>query len=572
MRTARQPAYQQQAQPPPELRPRQAERGVVRSAEQPDPRRSRSPHDFAPAAFAPAPPAECGYAEVLAEVLGVDQVPVESNFFEDLGADSMTMTRFCARLRKRPDLPNVTIRDVYRNPTIKALAAALAPAFSAAPASAPRPSSAPAAGPATMPAPAPAAFAPAPPAEYGYAEVLAEVLGVDQVPVESNFFEDLGADSMTMTRFCARLRKRPDLPNVTIRDVYRNPTIKSLTAAFTSTTPADGLAGGSPEPAVPRSTALVAAPGLAQEPVRCIDPPSAQLAVVHSTPVARVASVAVRPAPVGTLRYLLCGALQLLFLLGYPGLIGTGLVAGYEWVLIAAGPADTYLRSVIVGVAGFLGLSLLPILVKWLLIGRWKPQEFPIWSLRYFRFWLVKTLIRTNPLVRFAGSPLYVLYLRLLGAKIGAGATILSPTVPVCTDMLTIGVGALIRKTSTFSGYRAHDGLIQTGPVHIGRDAIVGEATVLDIGSSVGEGAQLGHASSLHAGQAVPYGQRWHGSPAEPTRLTYRRVRSAGCSGLRKVAYSVVQLLLLLGVVLPAEHLVADPASQPGSTARCAAG
>jgi len=251
------------------------------------------------------------------------------------------------------------------------------------------------------------------------------------------------------------------------------------------------------------------------------------------------------------LGYLLCGALQLLFLFGYPVLIGTGLIVGYEWVLVAAGPADIYLRSVIVGVAGFLGLSLLPIVVKWLLIGRWKPQEFPIWSLRYFRFWLVKTLIRTNPLVRFAGSPLYVLYLRLLGAKIGTGATILSPTVPVCTDMLTIGVGALIRKTSTFSGYRAHDGLIQTGPVHIGRDAIVGEATVLDIGSSVGEGAQLGHASSLHAGQAVPYGQRWHGSPAEPTSLTYRRVRGAGCSGLRKAAYSVVQLLLLLGVVLP---------------------
>jgi non-ribosomal peptide synthetase-like protein len=356
---------------------------------------------------------------------------------------------------------------------------------------------------------------------------------------------------MMMTRFCARVRKRPDLPNVTIRDVYCNPTIKALTAAFTSTAPADRLAGGSPEPAGSRSTALVADPELAQEPVRCINQPSAELAVVPPTPVTRAGSVAVRPAPVGMLGYLLCGALQLLFLFGYPMLIGTGLIVGYEWVLVAASPADIYLRSVIVGVAGFLGLSLLPIVVKWLLIGRWKPQEFPIWSLRYFRFWLVKTLIRTNPLVRFAGSPLYVLYLRLLGAKIGTGATILSPTVPVCTDMLTIGVGALIRKTSTFSGYRAHDGLIQTGPVHIGRDAIVGEATVLDIGSSVGEGAQLGHASSLHAGQAVPYGQRWHGSPAEPTSLTYRRVRGAGCSGLRKAAYSVVQLLLLLGVVLP---------------------
>ena len=243
----------------------------------------------APAAFAPpmvrprsASDTEVlaeALAEVLAEVLGVDQVPVEGNFFDDLGADSMIMTRFCARLRKRPDLPNVTIRDVYRYPTITALAAALAPAFSAAPASAlrrRRPGCGPAGwvGPATMPNPAPAAFAPA--AECGYAEVLAEVLGVDQVPVESNFFEDLGADSMMMTRFCARLRKRPDLPNVTIRDVYCNPTIKALTAAFTSTAPAGRLAGGSPEPAAPRSTALVAAPGLAQEPVRYIDPPTAR--------------------------------------------------------------------------------------------------------------------------------------------------------------------------------------------------------------------------------------------------------------------------------------------------------
>ncbi|HJQ88855.1 MAG TPA: phosphopantetheine-binding protein, partial [Propionibacteriaceae bacterium] len=48
--------------------------------------------------------------------------------------------------------------------------------------------------------------------ERAFAEVLAEVMGVDRVSVESNFFDDLGADSMVMARFCARVRKRPELP------------------------------------------------------------------------------------------------------------------------------------------------------------------------------------------------------------------------------------------------------------------------------------------------------------------------------------------------------------------------
>ena len=88
---------------------------------------------------------------------------------------------------------------------------------------------------------------------------------------------------------------------------------------------------------------------------------------------------------------------------------------------------DIYLRSTSYAAVAFVVLCTLPILAKWLLIGRWKPQQIPIWSLAYFRFWLVKTLVRSDPLVLFVGSPLYVLYLRALGAKVGQGVLILSP-------------------------------------------------------------------------------------------------------------------------------------------------
>ena len=91
---------------------------------------------------------------------------------------------------------------------------------------------------------------------------------------------------------------------------------------------------------------------------------------------------------------------------------------------------------------------------------------------------------------------------------------------PVCTDLLTIGDGTVIRKDSFFTCYRAQAGVIQTGAVTLGRDVFVGEATVLDIETSLGDGAQLGHSSSLHPGQAVPGGERWHGSPASRPRST----------------------------------------------------
>ncbi|MCW2697751.1 MAG: non-ribosomal peptide synthetase, partial [Modestobacter sp.] len=160
-----------------------------------------------------ATPTEELLAAVLADVLSIDRVPVDSHFFDDLGADSMVMARFCARLRKREDLPSVSIKDVYQHPTVRSLAAAFP--------------GAPAAGTA-VPAPAPV---------EGLAAVLADVLHVDHVPVDSHFFDDLGADSMVMAQFCARVRKRDDLPTVSIKDVYRHPTIGALAASAASTGP-----------------------------------------------------------------------------------------------------------------------------------------------------------------------------------------------------------------------------------------------------------------------------------------------------------------------------------------------
>jgi non-ribosomal peptide synthetase-like protein len=350
--------------------------------------------------------------------------------------------------------------------------------------------------------------------ERGFAEVLAEIVGTEHIPADGHFFDDLGADSMLMARFCARVRKRPDLPSVSMPDIYQHPTIRSLTAALTNT-----KTDTKPTPAWQPAT------------LAALTPP---------------------PRRAGNGEYVLCGALQLLFLLGYPALTAAVGVKGYEWVSAGPNLVDIYLRSVVYGGAMFLGLCTLPIVLKWVLIGRWKSREIRVWSMAYFRFWLVKTLVQRNPMALFVGSPLYALYLRALGAKVGRGALILSQNVPVCTDLLSIGDGTVIRKDSLFTGYRAHNGIIQTGAVRIGKDALVGEVTVLDIWTAVGDGAQLGHSSALHAGQTVPAGERWHGSPAQPTDVDYQWIRTMDVSTWRRVVFATMQLvnLLLLGTPL----------------------
>ena len=146
----------------------------------------------------------------------------------------------------------------------------------------------------------------------------------------------------------------------------------------------------------------------------------------------------------------------------------------------------------------------------------------------------------------FRGSPLFVLYLRALGAKIGRGTTIFSRSIPVCTDMLTIGAGTVIRESAVVLGYRAQAGMIQIGPITLGNNVLVAEKTVLEIGTSIGDGAQLGHCSSLHPGQHIPSGQAWHGSPAVPTDVDYRVISEARCGTARRFWYGFLQLFNML--------------------------
>ena len=286
------------------------------------------------------------------------------------------------------------------------------------------------------------------------AGVLAEILHVERVSVDGHFFDDLGADSLVMAQFCARVRKRADVPSVSMRDIYQHPTISGLATALAPAAAADA----------------------APTPVESSVPASAGGA-----------------APAGTLQYVLCGTLQFLIFLGYCYVAAFVTAVGFGWISGGSGLIDIYLRSALFGGALFLGVCILPILAKWMLIGRWKPRQIRVWSLGYVRFWTVKTLVRANPLVLFAGSPLYSLYLRALGAKVGRGVVIFSPHVPVCTDLLTIGAGvpgaARVGGGGRVGGLPARQ--VHAHAVHVQRERRpahrAGGAVAVPVGGAVGQ-------------------------------------------------------------------------------------
>ena len=333
--------------------------------------------------------------------------------------------------------------------------------------------------------------------EKAMAEALGATLKLDEVSVEDHFFDDMGANSLLMAQFCTKLRETGLVADVSMRDTYMHPTIRAL---------ATHLGAQGPEAAI--------------EVEEQLEPHHASL-----------------------FTYALTGIAQAAFAFAYVTFTFWLAIQVLAYTFDGNGALDYYLRSVTAALVMAAAMTAVPVAAKWMLVGRWTADRFPVWSLKYFRFWLVRTLLALSPMRLFAGTPLYNWYLRLLGARIGKDAILLNGGTVIASDMISIGDGAFISRTATMPGYRARSGYIEIGQLTIGARAFVGEAAHLSIGSTIGDDAQLGNTSALYSGQTVPAGKRYHGSPAIETTTNYDRVEHLPVSRVRRVLYNLVQLV-----------------------------
>ncbi|KAF7353427.1 Peroxisomal-coenzyme a synthetase [Mycena sanguinolenta] len=87
------------------------------------------------------------------------------------------------------------------------------------------------------------------------------------------------------------------------------------------------------------------------------------------------------------------------------------------------------------------------IIFKWLVIGKYKPGKYRVWSGYYLRYWIVNQALRISGRGIFSMHPsLEILYYRLLGARIGKGVRISKHARLGEYDLLTFSDGCVVDK------------------------------------------------------------------------------------------------------------------------------
>ncbi|KAJ7124381.1 acetyl-CoA synthetase-like protein [Mycena epipterygia] len=138
------------------------------------------------------------------------------------------------------------------------------------------------------------------------------------------------------------------------------------------------------------------------------------------------------------------------------------------------------------------------IMFKWIVIGRYKPGKYRMWSGYYLRYWIVDQGLRIAGRGIFSLHPsLNVIYYQLLGARIGKNVTIDIEARLGEFDLLTFGDGCVVDNALIRGFCVEREGFFTLDKVIIGRYAIINTYTQISPGAVIPDGAVYGpHASS----------------------------------------------------------------------------
>ncbi|MER5221593.1 Pls/PosA family non-ribosomal peptide synthetase [Streptomyces flaveus] len=165
--------------------------------------------------------------------------------------------------------------------------------------------------------------------------------------------------------------------------------------------------------------------------------------------------------------------------------------------------------------------GLVSIVAKWLLVGRHRTGEHPLWSGFVWRNELADTFVEVVAVPWLAGSvagtPVMSLWLRGLGARIGKGVWVESYWLPE-TDLVTLEDAATVNRGCVLQTHLFHDRILRTDTVVLREGATLGPGGIVLPGSTVGARSTLGPASLVMAAESVPDDTRWLGNPIEAWR------------------------------------------------------
>ncbi|WP_198154243.1 Pls/PosA family non-ribosomal peptide synthetase [Neomicrococcus aestuarii] len=210
------------------------------------------------------------------------------------------------------------------------------------------------------------------------------------------------------------------------------------------------------------------------------------------------------------------------------------MIFGLTWVYMHGdspldGLLDAALIAPLYALAGAAILTLIPLVLKWTLIGYYPVGDRPLFSSFVWRGELVDVFVEQLAVPHFLrhalGSPLFNAYQRLMGVKIGRGAWVETWWLPEF-DLVNIGERATINRGTVLQTHLFQDRVMSMERVFVHDGATLGPNSFMLPGSEIEARSTVGPASLVLRQEVIPPDGYWAGNPAQ--RLNEKEVTHHG--------------------------------------------
>ncbi|MBW4890917.1 amino acid adenylation domain-containing protein [Mucilaginibacter sp. HMF5004] len=287
------------------------------------------------------------------------------------------------------------------------------------------------------------------------------------IDLSMDFFDDLGGHSLLATALVSRLRRDAAMPYASLKDIYTNRPLNKLVDYWESH-----------------------------------DKTKKQTRVFNK---------------VSKWKYYTCWLAQTLALGIIYGLFAMEIFSPYLAYYYVEQETDNKLWGILIAILFFCIIppvyTITAIATKWLLLGKMKEGDHPLWGGFYFKWWFVKKMQELVPTQFMTGTPVYPIYLRWMGVKVAPDAQLSSMSVGA-EDLLSIGSDVSISSATMLNNAYVEDGLLKLRSIRIGDHAYIGSSAVISGGATMEAWSELQDLSHLSAGKIIRPGEIWQGSPA----------------------------------------------------------
>ncbi|WP_447924638.1 Pls/PosA family non-ribosomal peptide synthetase [Georgenia muralis] len=218
------------------------------------------------------------------------------------------------------------------------------------------------------------------------------------------------------------------------------------------------------------------------------------------------------------------------------GLLALGTAALLQALVLAGGWGLAAALGGLVLLAAGAVAALVTVAVKWLVVGRVRAGEHPLWSSFVWRGELADTFTEVLAAPFFAdavaGTVALVWWLRAMGARIGRGVWCQTYWLPEA-DLVHLGDGAAVGPGCVVQTHLFHDRVMALDTVTLADGATLGPHGVILPAAALEDGATVGPASLVLRGERVPPATRWVGNPIAPWRTDVHGTRHDDGAGLR---------------------------------------